>query len=274
MKRWVHGFNLHDSLWHDKNVPPQLLRKRSPLGESPIARLRLYSTTWIRLGLAVTLLLGIVLFYALGLHHQFSWEALHDNVETWKASAQEQLGISLLLFFFIYVATTALSLPVASGLSLVGGAIFGRWLGTAVVALAATLGATLAFLCSRYLLREYVQGRWSGRLRALNGGIEREGKQYLFTLRLVPLFPFWLINLGMGLTTMRTREFLWISLVGMLPGTFIYVNAGAELGSLASPRDVLSPRMLLALALLGTFPWVIRRLLTCWQKHGSYNEQH
>jgi uncharacterized membrane protein YdjX (TVP38/TMEM64 family) len=130
-----------------------------------------------------------------------------------------------------------------------------------LVGVAATLGATLAFLSSRYLFRDWVQRRFGPRLDALNRGIEKDGAYYLFTLRLVPLFPFFLINLGMGLTRLPVRTFAWVSFLGMLPGTFLYVNAGTELGKLNSLADVASPGLLAAFALLGIVPLVLRKLL-------------
>jgi uncharacterized membrane protein YdjX (TVP38/TMEM64 family) len=167
------------------------------------------------------------------------------------------------VFFTAYVAVTALSLPAATVLSLAAGVLFGRWVGTAVVLLAATLGATLAFLSSRYLLRDWVRRRSGARLEAVNRGVERDGAFYLLTLRLVPAFPFFLVNLAMGLTPMRAWTFAWVSLVGMLPATFLYVHTAATLEGVHSPREILSPGVLLSLALLGVVPlalrWFVRR---------------
>lgn len=216
---------------------------------------------WGRWAVAAALLLGLVAFYALGLHRYLSWDALRGQIDHWKGRVEANPLAAAGLFFLAYVAATSLSLPIATGLSLVAGALFGRWLGTGLVLVAATLGATLAFLSSRYVLRDVVQRRFAGRLRPLDEGIARDGAFYLLTLRLVPVFPFFLVNLGMGLTPLRVRTFVWVSLLGMLPGTFVYVNAGAELGSLATPADVFSPGLLLALALLGVVPLALRLLL-------------
>jgi uncharacterized membrane protein YdjX (TVP38/TMEM64 family) len=207
------------------------------------------------------LVLAVAGFYALRLHRYVSWDYLRGHLDLLQAHVQEHLLTALLLFLLLYVAVTALSLPVAAALSLAAGALFGRWLGTGVVSLAATLGATLAFLSSRYLFRAWVERRFGDGLARLDRGVERDGAYYLLTLRLVPLFPFFLVNLGMGLTRMRAWTFAWVSLVGMLPGTFLYVNAGTELGRLASPRDVLSPGLLVSLALLGVVPLALRLLL-------------
>lgn len=216
---------------------------------------------WGRWIVAALLLLGIALFYVLGLHRLLTWESLRGQIDAWKERVEANPLTAACVFFLAYVAATALSLPIATGLSLIAGALFGRWLGTGLVLGAATLGATLAFLSSRYVLRDGVRRRFAGRLRALDDGIMRDGAFYLLMLRLVPVFPFFLVNLGMGLTPLRVITFAWVSLVGMLPGTFVYVNAGAELGSLATPADVFSPGMLLALALLGVVPLVLRLLL-------------
>jgi uncharacterized membrane protein YdjX (TVP38/TMEM64 family) len=219
----------------------------------PAARSR-----WLRLALVAVLVAAIGGFYALGLHHYFSWDYLRDNRDVLKLQVQQHLLVTLLLFFLLYTAATALSLPAATVLTLAAGALFGRWLGTAVVSFASTLGATLAFLTSRYLFRDWVQRRFGARLDALNRGVEQDGAFYLFTIRLVPLFPFFLVNLGMGLTRMRVRTFAGVSMLGMLPGTFLYVNAGRELGHIDSPGQVLSLPVLVSFALLGIVPLLLR----------------
>lgn len=220
------------------------------------------NSQWTRWALVVVLILAVVGFYALGLHRYLSWDAIRANVDAWKAFADDHLLLSLLVFFAVYVSVIALSLPVAVPLSLVGGALFGRWLGTGVVSVASTLGATLAFLSSRYLFRDWVQSRFGDRLAAINRGIERDGAFYLFTLRLAPVVPFFLINLGLGLTPMGVTTFALVSWLGMLLGTFLYVNVGTELGSLESPSGILTWDKLGALALLGIIPLVIRKLVT------------
>jgi uncharacterized membrane protein YdjX (TVP38/TMEM64 family) len=219
---------------------------------------------WSRWALAALLVLGVLGFYALGLNRYFSWEAVRANLDGWRSAAHSNLPLALLLFFLLYAATTALSLPVAAVLSLLAGALFGRWLGTGLAALSATTGATLAFLSSRYVLRDWVRRHFGKRLAALDRGVEQDGAYYLFTLRLVPVFPFFLINLGMGLTPMRVSTYAWVSLVGMLPGAFLYVNAGQALGTLDSPAGLISPGVLGSLALLGLAPLLIRKLVQ-WQ---------
>jgi uncharacterized membrane protein YdjX (TVP38/TMEM64 family) len=225
---------------------------------------------WIFLALVLLVIAG---FYAFGLNEYFQWDHIRANLNDWKAQAAEHLLLALLVYFLIYVAVTALSLPAASLVSLVGGALFGRWLGTAVVSIASTVGATLAFLGSRYLLRDWVQSRFGHRLAALNRGVEKDGAFYLLTLRLVPLFPFWLINLGMGPTPIRVWTYIWVSWVGMLLGTFLYVNAGTELAKLLatreSPKGLLSPTLLGSLVLLGVAPLVVRKVMQWVSRDGS-----
>ena len=167
----------------------------------------------------------------------------------------------LAAYFFAYVAITGLSLPGAAIMTLAGGAVFGLLWGTVVVSFASTLGATVAFVVSRYILRDGIQRRYGDRLGTINAGVERDGGFYLFTMRLVPAFPFFVINLVMGLTPMRTFTFAWVSQVGMLPGTVVYVNAGTQLGRIESLQGILSPTLIGSFVLLGVFPllakWVV-----------------
>ncbi len=156
---------------------------------------------------------------------------------------------------------TGLSLPGAALMTLVAGAVFGLLWGTVIVSFASSLGATLAFLASRFLLRDAIQGRFGDKLRAINAGVEKEGAFYLFTLRLVPAFPFFVINLVMGLTPMKTRTFYWVSQVGMLAGTLVYVNAGTQLARLESVKGILSPGLLASFAALGLFPLVAKKIV-------------
>jgi uncharacterized membrane protein YdjX (TVP38/TMEM64 family) len=156
-------------------------------------------------------------------------------------------------FMAVYILQTALSLPGAAILSLAAGAIFGPALGTLYAVIAATIGATLAFLATRYLLHDTVQRRFGGRLERLNRELEERGLNYLLFLRLVPIFPFFLINLGAGLTRLPLRTFILGTLVGIIPGGFVYVNAGASLATITSLKGIVSPRVLASFALLGLF---------------------
>jgi uncharacterized membrane protein YdjX (TVP38/TMEM64 family) len=163
------------------------------------------------------------------------------------------------VYMFTYITVTGLSLPGAAVMTLAGGALFGLVTGTVVISFASTIGATLAFLVSRFLLKNWVQDRFKDKLNAINRGIERDGAFYLFTLRLVPVFPFFIINLVMGLTPIRTIRFYLVSQLGMLPGTLVYVNAGTQLAQIDSLKGIVSPGLLLSFALLGMFPLLARK---------------
>src|SRR5512134_2842457 len=169
------------------------------------------------------------------------------------------------IYFAIYVAVTGLSLPGAAIMTLVGGAIFGLLWGTVIISFAASIGATAAFLASRFLFREAIQRKFGDKLAAINRGVEKEGAFYLFALRLVPAFPFFVINLVMGLTPMKTRTFYWVSQVGMLLGTIVYVNAGTQIAQISSLAGLLSPGLIASFVVLGLFPLVAKRLLD-WLK--------
>ncbi len=169
---------------------------------------------------------------------------------------------SALIFFALYVAVSALSIPGAAILTLLGGALFALWEGTVLVSFASTLGATLAMLASRYLLRDWVQRRFARQMATVNAGMARDGAGYLFALRLMPLFPFFLVNLLMGLTRITVRRYWWVSQVAMLPATVIFLNAGRELGKVTSPRDILSPGIAFAFTLLGLLPLATRWLFS------------
>ena len=219
------------------------------------------SGAWRRYGLVAAVLFAFAAFYFSGLSRYFGWDEIRANLDAWQAQVSRHLVLSAIAYFVIYAAITALSLPAAAALTLLGGALFGRVLGTALVSGASTLGATLAFLGSRYLLRDWVQGRYGDRLRVINEGVARDGAFYLFMLRLVPAVPFFLINLGMGLTPIRVSTYVVTSWLGMLLGTFLYVNAGTAISAIDSPRDVLSPTVLGSLAVLGIVPLLIRKLI-------------
>jgi uncharacterized membrane protein YdjX (TVP38/TMEM64 family) len=169
-------------------------------------------------------------------------------------------------YFVVYVLVTAGSLPGAAVMTLAGGALFGVGWGLLLVSFASTIGATGAFLLSRMLLRDWVQSRFRAQLEAVNGGFEREGGFYLFSLRMVPLFPFFVVNLVMGLTPMRVAPYYLISQVGMLPATAVYVFAGTQLADIESLSDVLSPGLLTALVLLGALPLIAKKTLEWSQR--------
>ena len=169
---------------------------------------------------------------------------------------------SALIYFAVYVLLSALSIPGAALLTLLGGALFSLWEATLLVSFASTLGATLAMLVSRYLLRDWVQRRFDAQMSTIDAGMDRDGARYLFALRLMPLFPFFLVNLLMGLTRMGVFRYWWVSQLAMLPATVVFLNAGRELGKVTSLRDILSLGMLFAFTLLGLLPLVTRRLFS------------
>ena len=173
-------------------------------------------------------------------------------------------------FFVIYILVTAASLPGAAILTLAAGAIFGVATGTLVVSFASSIGATLAFLGSRHLFRDWVQSRFGDRLKALNDGVERDGAFYLFSLRLVPVFPFFLINLLMGLTPIRTWTYYWVSQIGMFLGTIVYVNAGTQIAQINSLGDIASPTLLASFAALGLTPWIGKAIMGAIKRRRVY----
>ncbi|HIA55976.1 MAG TPA: TVP38/TMEM64 family protein, partial [Candidatus Lambdaproteobacteria bacterium] len=171
-----------------------------------------------------------------------------------------------------YVSMAVFSLPGAVWMTLGGGAFFGLLTGTVVVSFASTIGATLAMLISRFLLRDWVQGRFAQQMQTINSGIEKDGGFYLFTLRLLPVVPFFVINMGMGLTPLRTLTFYWVSQLGMLPGTLIYINAGSELAKIESLGDILSPTLIGSFVLLGIFPLAVKKIITVFEaRRGEKN---
>lgn len=216
---------------------------------------------FFRLLLLAAIVLAAAAFFAFDLHHVLTLSELKTRQQAFAAYYNDHRATTIALYFFLYVTVTALSLPGAAVMTLAGGALLGFWPAFVTISLASTLGATLAFLVSRFLLRDWVQERFGDKLQTVNAGIARDGAFYLFTLRLVPVFPFFIINLVMGLTPMRTRTFAWVSQVGMLPATAVFVNAGTQLSRIESAAGILSPQLLLSFALLGLFPLIAKRLL-------------
>lgn len=200
-------------------------------------------------------------YFFLDLNELVTLEKLKEFAGVLPQTIQQQPVFSALVFFTAYVVMAALSLPGAAIMTLAAGALFGLWWGFLLVSFASSLGATLAFLVARTLLGAQVAQRFGSQLELVNAGLEREGKFYLFSIRMVPLFPFFLVNLVMGLTNMRVLPFYAVSQVGMLAGTLVFVFAGTELVKLESVSDVLNPGLILALSLLGLFPLLAKRLL-------------
>ena len=222
------------------------------------------------------LIIGVVLaiavaFFALGLDKYLTLEGLKASLaefESWK----DQSFIQVLLgFFVVYVVVAALSLPGAAVMTLAAGALFGLGYGVLVVSFASSLGATLAFLVSRYLLRDFIEKKFSTKMQQINAGVEKDGAFYLFTLRLVPIFPFFLINLVMGLTSLKTITFYWVSQIGMLAGTFVYVNAGTQLSQITDLGSIVSPSLLFSFVLLGVFPLIAKKMVGVIQARRAYD---
>ncbi|PID42892.1 MAG: pyridine nucleotide-disulfide oxidoreductase [Proteobacteria bacterium] len=207
----------------------------------------------------------IATFFILDLGQYLSLDYLGQQKEALGEYQEHNPGRSAFFYMLIYIAVTALSLPGATVMTLAGGAIFGLGQGLLLVSFASTIGATLAFLISRTLLKESVQNRFGDSLESINKGMAKEGAFYLFGLRLVPLFPFFVINLVMGLTSIRAGTFFLVSQAGMLPGTLVYVNAGTQLASIDSVSGILSPGLLISFALLGLFPIVAKKALAWFQ---------
>ena len=230
--------------------------------------------------LLLIILALIIAFFVFDLGQFLSLEYLKSQQQRLDVWYQENPALLIGGYFLIYVAVTGLSLPGAAVMTLVGGGIFGLVTGVIVISFASTIGATLAFLVSRYLLHDSVQAKFGDKLKAINAGVRKDGAFYLFALRLVPAVPFFVINLAMGLTPIRIWTFFWISQLGMLPGTIVYVFAGTQLAQIESLSGILSPGLIAAFTLLGLFPLIARKLLDTikarrvyreWQKPGQFD---
>jgi len=214
-----------------------------------------------KLLIAALLALLVVAYFAFDLGRFLSLDYIKSRQGEFAALYADRPLLVIGVFSAIYIAVAALSIPGATILTLAAGAIFGLWTGTLIASFAASIGATLAFLVSRYVLRDAVQARFGTRLADIDKGVEKEGAFYLFTLRLVPLVPFFVINLAMGLTKMKAATFYWVSQIGMLAGTAVYVNAGTQLASIDSLKGILSPGLLGSFVLLGVFPLVAKKIV-------------
>ncbi|MCG9787535.1 TVP38/TMEM64 family protein [Vibrio barjaei] len=208
--------------------------------------------------LAVIIILGVNFGQYLTLENaQAQQAALSDYIN-------QNFVTAALVYFFAYIAITAFSIPGAAVVTLLGAALFGFWTSLLLVSFASTIGATIAFLSSRFLLRDWVQSKFGSKLETINKGVEKDGAFYLFSLRLIPVFPFFLINLLMGLTPIKVSKYYLVSQLGMLPGTAVYLNAGTQLASINSLSGIVSPAVVASFALLGLFPliakWIMARI--------------
>jgi dihydrolipoamide dehydrogenase len=228
------------------------------------------SSRFAKILLIATIIILIIAFFAFDLQRFLTLGYLKGQQAAFAEFYAANRLLTIALYFVLYVAVTALSLPGAAVMTLAGGALLGFWTALVTVSFASTIGATLAFLVSRFLLRDWVQGKFGDKLKAINEGVEREGSFYLFTLRLVPLFPFFVINLVMGLTPMRTLAYYGVSQLGMLPGTAVYVNAGTQLGQIESAAGILSPGIIISFVLLGIFPLIAKRIIAVVKRRKAF----
>ena len=223
-----------------------------------------------RLALLVFISVLIAAFFVFDLQNYLTLETLKAQQASIEIYRSSHPGRAVAIYALIYIAVTGLSLPGATILTLAGGAVFGLLWGTLIVSFASTIGATLAFLAARFLFRDAVKSRFGDRLQAIDKGVDKEGALYLFTLRLVPVFPFFVINLMMGLTALKTQTFYWVSQVGMLAGTVVYVNAGTQLAKLESLSGILSPGLIGSFALLGIFPLLASKIVEAIKANKVY----
>ncbi len=219
----------------------------------------------IKVAVALIALTIVLVFIVFDLNRYFTLSYIKASQEEFALLYLEHPVLAIGSYMALYVLITSVSLPGAAVLTLLGGALFGLWVGTLVVSFASTLGATIACSVARFVLRDWVQKKVGDKIAPVNTGIEQEGAFYLFTLRLIPIFPFWAINLVMGLTKMPLRTFCWVSQVGMLAGTLVYVNAGNELARIDSLSGILSPGVLFSFVLLGIFPIAAKKLLSLYK---------
>jgi len=214
--------------------------------------------TAARLLILLAFVAAIVAFLAFDLGQHLNLETLRDQRDRLRALTEQHLFLMVAGYMLLYILMAALSIPGAAVLTIAGGALFGTILGTIAVSFASTIGATLVFLAARFLFRDVIQRRFGKRLQAINEGVARDGAFYLLALRLVPAFPFWMINLVMALTPIRVWTYFWVSQLGMLPATVVYVNAGTQLAQIESTGDILSPGLIGAFVLLGLLPLILR----------------
>ncbi len=243
-----------------QTIRPDALRVNANLFQTDLSR-------WTLLAVIAAL---IAAFFIFDLQLYLTLETLKVQQAAIETYRSNHPGLAVAMYALIYIAVTGLSLPGATILTLAGGAVFGLLWGTLIVSFASTIGATLAFLSARFLFRDGVESRFGDRLNIINKGMDRDGALYLFTLRLVPVFPFFVINMVMGLTTLKTQTFYWVSQIGMLAGTVVYVNAGTQLGKLESLSGILSPGLIGSFALLGIFPLLANKVVEAIKENKVY----
>ncbi len=215
----------------------------------------------VKIALVVLVAALVAGFFIFDLGRYFDLEFIKAQRDAYQSYYEQRPSIAILAYAAIYIAVTSLSLPGAAILTLLGGALFGVVTGTVVVSFCSTIGATVSFLVARSLLRDAIQSKFGDRLETINNGIAKEGIFYLFTMRLIPVIPFFVINLVMGLTPIRTAQFFFVSQLGMFPGTIVYVNAGTQLAQIDSLAGILSPQLIFSFVLLGLFPLIAKKFV-------------
>lgn len=220
--------------------------------------------------LLALIIVAIAGFFYFDLNSYLTLEGMKGSLNGFQQAIAQNPFLSMGVFFAVYVSVTALSLPGAAILTLAAGALFGLLQGLIIVSFASTIGATLAFLVSRFILRDTVRTKFKDKLNNIDKGVEKQGAFYLFTLRLVPVFPFFLINLLMGLTALKTWTFYWVSQLGMLAGTAVYVNAGTQLAQIVSLSGIVSPGLIFSFILLGIFPWIAKGIVAIVNRRRVY----
>ena len=230
------------------------------------------NSSTLKKGIFLGVLVIIVgLFFYFDVSRFLSLDYLKESQVRFQQLYQQHHIAVLSAYMLLYIIVTALSLPGAAVMTLAGGGLFGLVTGTIAVSFASTIGATCACLVSRFFLRDWVQGKFGEKLHIINEGIEKEGAFYLFSLRLIPIFPFFIINLLMGLTTMPARTYFWVSQLGMLPATIVYVNAGNELAKIDSLGGIVSPSLIGSFAVLGLFPITVKKLMERYRRSRESN---
>lgn len=228
--------------------------------------------SWQKLILLLVFAGLVTLFFYFDLRRYLTLEQLQASRLQLQETYQNHFWSMILGYVLAYILMAALSLPGAVILTLAGGAVFGPWLGTLLVSIGSTVGATASFLSSRYLIGHTIQEKFGEKLETINRGIRDEGAFYLLSLRLIPAFPFFLVNLLMGLTTIPVRTYFFMSQLGMLPGTFVYVYAGTQLSQIQTLRDIASTRLLLSFAAIGVLPILTKKLVQWWKNRKALKE--
>lgn len=222
--------------------------------------------SFVKIGLACFIFLIAVSFFYFRLDQYLNFDFIKSHSQNLIDFYKQHPIATMALFFSVYVLVSIMALPGAAILTIVSGYLFGLFLGVAIVSLASTIGATCSFLISRFLFRDWIQSRWGSKLAVINKGVQKDGNFYLLSLRLIPAFPFFLVNLLMGLTPFKVMPFALVSQLGMLPATIIYVNVGTHFSQIDSLQGILSFKIIASFLLLASFPWIVKSALLFYKK--------